>query len=340
MFEQIFDSSIASDYTVRHMFMDLLVLADAEGAVDMTYDAIARRTNVPIEVVVASIGELMKPDPESRSPTEEGARLVPLDKHRNWGWSIVNYPHYRRLRDEESRKLYYRDKKRESRTRLAKAAAVKTGQRANGSTLGENVQGVHAGPTGQTLSTKEEGEEDEEVLSLSQPSQSPATIRESREQVRVTDPDEAKRLICLHILTGEDPDRIWSPDAESRLVCMCKNEGGIPLVEIEAIGWFRKLPPNEKIPELKKRTPTLSATGLLCYWSDQARHALEYRKKDHARKTPAGKPEPPRWREFFIWKNDNPEIVLPRQFELLLPHLKAEYDRDFQTFVKAVAAAS
>ena len=115
IFGQIFDSSIAADYVVRHVFMDLLVLADRDGVVDMTLDAIARRTNVPDAIVSHAIEELMKPDERSRSHIEDGRRLILLDSHRNWGWQIVNYDHYRTIRDEESRKAYFRDYKRQYR---------------------------------------------------------------------------------------------------------------------------------------------------------------------------------------------------------------------------------
>jgi hypothetical protein len=40
-----------------------------------------------------------------------------LDDHRDWGWQIVNFVHYRNLRDEDARREYQRDwarKKRES----------------------------------------------------------------------------------------------------------------------------------------------------------------------------------------------------------------------------------
>jgi len=115
IFAQIFDSSIAGDYLVRHVFMDLLVLADRDGVVDMTLDAISRRTNIPQEIIHHAITELMKPDKDSRSPEEAGRRIVPLDSHRDWGWQIVNFDHYRAIRDEESRKTYFRDYKRSYR---------------------------------------------------------------------------------------------------------------------------------------------------------------------------------------------------------------------------------
>jgi hypothetical protein len=109
VYEQIFDSSIAEDYQVRHMFEDLLKLSDPTGAVDMTIEAIQRRINVPLEIVVRTMTELQKPDPKSRSPKEDGRRIVLIDSHRDWGWKIVNYAHYRKLRDEEARRSYFRD---------------------------------------------------------------------------------------------------------------------------------------------------------------------------------------------------------------------------------------
>jgi hypothetical protein len=115
VFGQIFDSSIAEDYNCRRMFMDLLVLADSTGAVDMTSEAISRRTNVPVEEVVKYVKELCQPDSKSRSKLEEGKRLVPLDSNRDWGWQIVNYAHYRKIRDEAARREYFRDKQREHR---------------------------------------------------------------------------------------------------------------------------------------------------------------------------------------------------------------------------------
>lgn len=115
VYNQIFASSIAENYTTRHVFMDLLVLADSEGVVDMTMGAIARTTNVPLEVVKRAIQELSEPDTESRSAGEDGRRIALLDSHRDWGWRIINYAHYRSLRDEEARRSYNRNYMRKYR---------------------------------------------------------------------------------------------------------------------------------------------------------------------------------------------------------------------------------
>ncbi|MFH1615806.1 MAG: hypothetical protein ABIG61_12085 [Planctomycetota bacterium] len=115
IFEQIFNSSIASDYETRHVFMDLLVLADPTGIIDMTYDAIARRTNVPEDIIRRAVNKLCLPDFNSRSGKQEGKRLVKLDAHREWGWQVVNFQSYRKIRDENARREYMRSYMRKYR---------------------------------------------------------------------------------------------------------------------------------------------------------------------------------------------------------------------------------
>lgn len=362
IFEQIFDSSIACNPTVRHVFMDFLLLADAHGVVDMTYEAISRRTNVPVEVVISAIGELMKADPESRSSKSEGARLVPLDSHRTWGWKIVNYDHYRKLRDEESRRSYFRDAMRESRRKKKEQAGepvkdVKDVKEngGNGAQNGASVRdagetkgplkpvkesdpspwvsvkellnGVNQGERKLNRLTQEE-EEAEEV---------PSTVSLAGRQSNplVTDPLEFKRLVCPLLLEGKNPARMWSPEAENRLATMCKDEGGIPLKEIQDLIWFRSLENNPDEPDLAGRR-TLSETSLMTHWADYTTRAMAYRKK-HALKngTPA-KPEPPRWREFMQWRHENPDIVLPRSFWQMSREHRADYEANFQTFGNCV----
>lgn len=127
VFGQIFDSSIAEDYNCRRMFIDLLVLADSDGVVDMTQEAISRRTNVPIEQVCKYIDQLQQPDLLSRSKKENGRRLIAIDPERGWGWQVVNYRHYRQIRDEEARRSYFRDAKRKQRKKSVKDLMVDTG---------------------------------------------------------------------------------------------------------------------------------------------------------------------------------------------------------------------
>lgn len=89
-------------------FQQLIVLANKRGEVDITADAIARRTTIPLAIIEKGIKHLLKTDPESRTPALQGRRIVPLSPERKWGWRIVNYEHYNRIRSEEERTEYHR----------------------------------------------------------------------------------------------------------------------------------------------------------------------------------------------------------------------------------------
>lgn len=104
VFTQILDSSLADDYLIRLVFEDLLKLCDLNGVVDLTHEAISRRTNVPIDIVKNGIDRLEQPDKRSRTPDHDGKRIIRLDDHREWGWLIVNYDYYRNLASEDQRR--------------------------------------------------------------------------------------------------------------------------------------------------------------------------------------------------------------------------------------------
>jgi hypothetical protein len=116
VYRSILDSTIARDHVARHVLEDLLKLADYRtGIVDMTIDAIARRTNVPEELVRHGIEELEKPDPDSRCKLEGGRRIVRLDPERAWGWRVVTYlDHQEEIKREGNRRRQadYKDRKR------------------------------------------------------------------------------------------------------------------------------------------------------------------------------------------------------------------------------------
>lgn len=110
VFSQIYDGTLCTKgpWEALVTFQQFLVLADMDGCVDMTAAAISRRTTIPLEIIERGIAELIQPDPESRTPTEEGRRLVLLAEGRHWGWRVVNYAHYRDLKREEDRREYHR----------------------------------------------------------------------------------------------------------------------------------------------------------------------------------------------------------------------------------------
>ena len=113
IFAQIFESTVNElALHVRFVWIALLVICDQDGIVDATPDSIARRINLPVEQVREAIAELCKPDLLSRSPVEEGRRLLAIRD--SYGWQIVNYAHYRQMKRQEDRREYLRTYQRDA----------------------------------------------------------------------------------------------------------------------------------------------------------------------------------------------------------------------------------
>ena len=72
-------------------------------------DCIGEVTLVDIRAVIE---KLCAPDPRSRTPDEEGRRLVKVGQ---FSYRVVNGAHYQKLIDDESRRAYWRLKKKEER---------------------------------------------------------------------------------------------------------------------------------------------------------------------------------------------------------------------------------
>lgn len=117
MFKSIFDGSLYGQFEPTVVFMAMLVIAEREGIVDMTPKAIAARCGYPLDIVERGIAELEKPDPSSRTPDEDGRRIMRLEESRDWGWRITNYEKYEKIRSAEERREYFRMKKREQRAK-------------------------------------------------------------------------------------------------------------------------------------------------------------------------------------------------------------------------------
>lgn len=138
IFAQIYDGTLCTvgPWEALVTFQQFLVLADQEGIVDMTAGAISRRTSIPLTIIEKGIAALLKPDPESRTPDEEGRRIVTLSSTRSWGWRIVNYQHYRKLQREADRREYFRDRHRAEKE-------AKTGSQENPGLNGKKVISEH-----------------------------------------------------------------------------------------------------------------------------------------------------------------------------------------------------
>lgn len=115
IFAQIYDGSLYGHWQALVTFQQMIVLAEQDGTLNMTPQALAARTSIPLEIIQAGIEELERPDADSRTPTEEGRRIVRLSEHRSWGWRIVNFEAYNKLRSAEERREYMKQYQRERR---------------------------------------------------------------------------------------------------------------------------------------------------------------------------------------------------------------------------------
>lgn len=110
VFTSMYDGTLATKgpWQALVTFQQMIVLCDRHGVLDMTAEAISRRTTVPLEIIQTGIAALEEIDSQSRSPDLNGRRIVRLSDGRDWGWQIVNYAHYRNMRSEDERRDYMR----------------------------------------------------------------------------------------------------------------------------------------------------------------------------------------------------------------------------------------
>lgn len=119
LFESMFDGTLSESWEALVVFQQMIILSDANGVVDVTPSALHRRTGIPLDVIKKGIEVLESPDDASRTPSEEGRRIVRVSSDRAWGWRIVNHAYYRGL-SSRAEKLT-RDRERQRRKRAEKS---------------------------------------------------------------------------------------------------------------------------------------------------------------------------------------------------------------------------
>src|ERR1035441_2848674 len=97
LFASMYDGTLYGSWKALITFQQMIILCNREGFIDMTPQAIAARTNIPLDIIKDGIEALEKPDEYSRSPELDGRRIERIDDRRPWGWRIVNYAKYRAL---------------------------------------------------------------------------------------------------------------------------------------------------------------------------------------------------------------------------------------------------
>lgn len=127
LFAAMYDGTLGANWQALVTFQQMIVLCDSEGILDMTPEAIARRTNIPLEIITEGIKVLEAPDRASRTPEDEGRRIRRLDDSRAWGWYLVNHAYYKGLRTRDEIRERERLKKQKQREKH-KAKGDKRGQ--------------------------------------------------------------------------------------------------------------------------------------------------------------------------------------------------------------------
>ena len=128
IFASMYDGSIYGKWKAIVTFQQMIALADKDGVVDMTSQALSARTSIPLEIINEGIEILESPDSVSRTPDEDGRRIILLDDNRPWGWCITNYQKYREIRTAEERREYHRQYYHNNRKGKVSTVSTKTQQ--------------------------------------------------------------------------------------------------------------------------------------------------------------------------------------------------------------------
>jgi hypothetical protein len=118
IFASLYQGTLRGNAHAILVFTNLLAHSDKNGFVDKHWRAISDEVGISVDEVKKAIEYLERPDPESRTPEEEGRRLVPMDEHRAWGWRIVNHAKYRAMRNEDDRTEQNRSAQERRRKKL------------------------------------------------------------------------------------------------------------------------------------------------------------------------------------------------------------------------------
>jgi hypothetical protein len=118
----MYDGSLYGNWKAIVTFQQMIVLCNEDGIIDMTPQALAARTSIPLEIIREGIELLEAPDQYSRTRDHDGRRIERIDADRPWGWRIINYRKYRMMITAEQKREADRNRmaaKREAERRMA-----------------------------------------------------------------------------------------------------------------------------------------------------------------------------------------------------------------------------
>lgn len=141
VFDSVFHGTLCGQWPTLPVWLTILPLADKNGHIDMTYQAIAALTGWPLDLLKQAIGTLTEPDPDSRSAEEEGRRLVLLDPtNRQWGWRVVNHGQYREKARKQMQQIASTESGRDAERKRLERERQRLGAHQIGSEVSSDVQ--------------------------------------------------------------------------------------------------------------------------------------------------------------------------------------------------------
>lgn len=99
--------------TIRIVWVTMMALADKDGVVWASVPGLAQQSKVSLQDCQNAIDLFMQPDTYSRSKESEGRRIKEVDG----GWQLLSYGKYRDMMSRTDRREYWREKKKEARSR-------------------------------------------------------------------------------------------------------------------------------------------------------------------------------------------------------------------------------
>ena len=137
IFDSIYEGTLYGHWQAIVTLQQMIVLCNSDGVVDMTPQAMAARTSIPLEILTKGIEVLSEPDPYTRTPGEDGRRIILMDNHRPWGWIIVNHAKYKMMISMEQKREADRERAKKQRE---EERVLKESKKSNASQLVANAR--------------------------------------------------------------------------------------------------------------------------------------------------------------------------------------------------------
>lgn len=101
-FTKLFSSIVSStvwneDDSTRLLWVTMLAISDRDGLVEASVPGLAHQARISVEKTREGLKRLLAPDPDSRTPDNEGRRVEKV----KGGWRILNYEMYREKRNPD-----------------------------------------------------------------------------------------------------------------------------------------------------------------------------------------------------------------------------------------------